>query len=719
MLNNFKITGKLTIGFGIVLALFAVAVFFSWTSISSVQSDVQYLQLVVDNTVKLAVELTNNISWIRACVRDLKFSESDEDIDRLTGYFGSLRSLIDKGKQMYAQNPTLSSLSNLAEMENLLRNAESTATKTFQMIRTKRTVSATLNKEIDKMIELLTSVIDMQYQITLDKLKTNVEGTDFETDINRIRAAESLMTAFAVTARNYAVALDTRDAKMMNDIVQQLVNGENMYNRFYEGSRFKEVRDIMTAGRGTFTTLKNGFQDVLTSFTQTEPAFAALLADGLALVNISNKITDAGTQRIVDLSQGAYDSLGSTMLLLISLACAAIVVGVGIALYISKSISKPLGRVVELCGNASNGDMSIVRDDFHYVGKDELGELGDALSDMFASLSTAIYDIRGLAVESHEKSSAMKEDAGKNLDYANNVRSSVSNVVKLMESNSSSLQESNAGTEEMSAASMTSAQAATDCAEFISNMTTVTGNAVNTVKEAIANIVVLQRKTKESGIKLQALVENVNKISEFIGDITSIADQTNLLALNAAIEAARAGEAGRGFAVVAESVRKLAEESSRAAENVRGLIETLQEAARETKTSSDETAVLLDETTEKANGAQDSLAEAIGQIDKANDRIQNIAAVAQEQAASSREIAAGIDNVTKATTEILEHLESIKNDMDETALIAERAAQGAVDQTGLVESITESLSQFKIEHEGNTKSSSRPSKPKALPAKKK
>ena len=720
MLNNFKITGKLTIGFGIVLALFGVAVFFSWTSISAVQSDVQYLQLVVDNTVKLAVELTNQISFIRAGVRDLKFSESDEDMEKLSGYFASLRSLIDKGKQMYAQNPTLSSLSSLGEMENLLRNAESTFAKASQMIRTKRTVSATLVKEIDKMIALLESVIDMQYKITSDNLKSNLEGANFQTDIDRIRLAEDLRTQFAITARNYAIAMWNRDAKMMNDIVQQLVNGENQYNRFYEGSRFKEVRDIMTAGRGTFTTLKNGFNDVLNSFTQTEPAFAALLADGLTLVNISNKITDAGTQRIVDLSQGAHDSLGSTMTLVITLAAVAIVIGIGIALYIAKSISKPLGRVVELCGNASNGDMSIVRSDFRYEGKDELGELGDALSDMFNSLSTAIYDIRGLALESHDKSANMKEDAGKNLDYANNVRSSVANVVKLMESNSSSLQESNAGTEEMSAASMTSAQAATDCAEFISNMTTVTGNAVNTVKEAIANIVVLQRKTKESGIKLQALVENVNKISEFIGDITSIADQTNLLALNAAIEAARAGEAGRGFAVVAESVRKLAEESSRAAENVRGLIETLQDAARETKTSSDETAVLLDETTEKANGAQDSLAEAIGQIDKANDRIQNIAAVAEEQAASSREIAAGIDNVTKATTEILEHLESIKNDMDETAMIAERAAQGAVDQTGLVESITESLSQFKIEHEGSGKSSSssRP-KPKALPPKKK
>ncbi|MBQ6435135.1 MAG: hypothetical protein IJJ09_03960, partial [Synergistaceae bacterium] len=284
MLNNFKITGKLTIGFGIVLALFAVAVFFSWQSISAVQSDVSYLQVVVDNTVKLAVDLTNDISWIRACVRDLKFSESDNDIERMQGFFAQLRTDLERGKRMYAQNPTLTSLSSLAEMENLLRNAESTFSKAVQLIRNKRTVSATLNKEIDKMIELLTSVVDMQYQITLDKIKTSLEGADFETDINRIRQAEALTTAFAVTARNYAVALDTRDAKMMNDIVQQLVNGEAMYNKFYEGSRFKEVKDLMTAGRGTFTTLKNGFNDVLNAFTQTEPIFAALLADGLALV---------------------------------------------------------------------------------------------------------------------------------------------------------------------------------------------------------------------------------------------------------------------------------------------------------------------------------------------------------------------------------------------------------------------------------------------------
>ncbi len=511
---------------------------------------------------------------------------------------------------------------------------------------------------------MLSEVIEFQYRASTDEIKKiinspvapNVMIRQLTTSNQRLKTIENLRERLLTAAWHYQEGMHHRNLKMLNDVAKQINNLETAANNFSKVAQFAEVKKKLEAGQTAFTNFKTSFADVLKVFTETDPLFESLLQDGRELRAAAEGIMKTAVSRVTNFTQESYDELGNSLLLLIGLAALAIVVGLCVAFYIAGSIRKPLSRVVELVTNARDGDMSITRDDFHYNGRDELGNLGGA----------------------------------------NHVRKDVADVVKLMESNSSSLQESNAGTEEMSAASMTSAQAATDCAEFISNVTQVASKATQTVEEAISNMAILQTKTDESGEKLQGLVDSVDKISEFIGVITSIADQTNLLALNAAIEAARAGEAGRGFAVVAESVRKLAEESGRAADSVRNLMSELQDGARNTKAASDETAGLLVQTVEKANGAKNSLAEAMGQIDKANDRIQNIAAVAQEQAASSREIAQGIDNVTKATTEILEHLEGIKTSMDETALVAERAARISDEQTQLAQDLRNSLSMFKI-----------------------
>ena len=247
---------------------------------------------------------------------------------------------------------------------------------------------------------------------------------------------------------------------------------------------------------------------------------------------------------------------------------------------------------------------------------------------------------------------------------------------------------------------MTAAQAATDCAEFISHTTQISNHAVETVQETIQDMELLFKKSEESGEKLQDLVSSVEQISGFVGVITSIADQTNLLALNAAIEAARAGEAGRGFAVVAEEVRKLAEESGRAASSVRGLIDTLQTGARETMDSSTQSSELLTATMKKADGAKESLSDAMSQIDKANDRIQSIAAVAEEQAASSREIASGIDNSTKTTVDILQSMEHIQTAADETTRVSEDMTKQADGLSGFAQSLKDALSRFKVSEDG-------------------
>ena len=713
MLKNLKITAKLAIGFGIVLSFFAAAVFFSWTSLSGVQSDMSFLKSVAAQLVNNA-DLSDAVDLLLVHIRNFRVTEKDEDADAALNDIAKIRTDIEDGKRLYASDTRLASLSTLPDFEKVLNTSAATLNKAIATVKANRTAAAKFLGEAHQMVNTLEQVIDFSYDFARNDRKTN-ENFDLDDALAHIRGYETMRKEFSTIMENYYIAALNRDIRSMSDLINQFNKLQSKYNDSYRNSKSQAMKDKVAPAINAFRTLENSLTEVITTFSQVDPMFDQFFKEYSNIEERSANLIQACVRRTNLLTASSYDAIGSSIMLMIALAASAIVVGVFIALFIAKSISKPLTRVVELVTNARDGDVSIVRDDFHYEGKDELGDLGDALSEMFASLRQAIGEIRDNANSSTEKAATMHEDASANLEGANNVRKAVADAVKLMESNSASLQESNAGTEEMSAASMTSAQAATDCAEFISNVTQVATTATQTVQEAIANMAILQTKTNESGEKLQGLVDSVDKISEFIGVITSIADQTNLLALNAAIEAARAGEAGRGFAVVAESVRKLAEESGRAADNVRGLMGDLQDGARNTKSASDETAELLVQTVEKANGAKDSLAEAMGQIDKANDRIQNIAAVAEEQAASSREIAQGIDNVTKATTEILEHLEGIKTSMDATAVVAERAANISNEQTQLAQDLRNSLSMFNV---GDNNDKPKAKGRKALTAKK-
>lgn len=718
MLKNFKITAKLGIGFGIVLLLFSVAVFLGWRSISSVQEELSFLVNVVQ-AVELANDMDETVAFIRTGIRDLRYSESEEDITSLQGHLVDLAPKIEALKKLCTDVPRINMLSQISGVDTTLRNSTSNLNRVITMIRTKRDAVKKLDEGIAQIGGILNDIVKTQYGRTYATVKDvatgKIDPSEIESELNRkverLRTIEGASASLTHAAWRYQEGMQYRNLNTLKEVIQELNNLQVVCDNFASTTRDEEITRKLSNGRTAFAIFQSSFDDVVKAYTETDPLFTALIKGSMEMRDIAGKIMHICLDNLERLMTNDSDNLGSAVFLLMALAIAAIVIGFFIAIFLANSIRRPLSRVVELAMNAHDGDLTITRDDFQYEGHDEIGDLRDAMSEMFTSLSTAIGEIRDNANTSTEKAAIMHKDATANHDGADKVRKDVAAVVKLMEENSSSLQQCNAGTEEMSAASMTSAQSATDCAEFISNVTGVADKAAATVEDAIANMAILQAKTDDSGKKLQGLVDSVDKISEFIGVITSIADQTNLLALNAAIEAARAGEAGRGFAVVAESVRKLAEESGRAADSVRGLMVDLQDGARDTKTASDETAALLVQTVEHATGAKDSLEEAMAQIDHANERIQSIAASVEQQAASSREIATGIDNITKATVEILEDLESIKQSMDETAIVAERTARISDQQTQLAQDLRDSLSMFHIEDRGNKKKGR-----KALPA---
>lgn len=158
---------------------------------------------------------------------------------------------------------------------------------------------------------------------------------------------------------------------------------------------------------------------------------------------------------------------------------------------------------------------------------------------------------------------------------------------------------------------------------------------VTNVVEAINEVAGHAGELKSS---MEELDERAEAIGKVLGVIEDIADQTNLLALNAAIEAARAGEAGRGFAVVADEVRKLAEKTMQATNEVHTAITGIQDGARKNVKATEVAVQSVQKSTEMAGQSGDALNSIVTVAEATADRVRSIATAAEQQSAASEEI---------------------------------------------------------------------------------
>lgn len=358
--------------------------------------------------------------------------------------------------------------------------------------------------------------------------------------------------------------------------------------------------------------------------------------------------------------------IGNLTLLVIAIVG---VISIILAVFVSNSISAKLDKLKNTFEKAAEGDLTV---GVEMYSKDEFEEVGNHFNTMMRRIGELILNVKSSADVIFKNSESISKMATETSSAINEVALTIDQVAQ--------------GASETSQDIQTGVDAVNVLAGQIDE---IDGLASQMIKISDKSNSLGQDGLKVMN-KLTETTEKNNKASESVGQVVSemdtttgqigmitdtinnIAAQTNLLALNAAIEAARAGEAGRGFSVVADEIRKLAEQSTAATNQIQSLIEAIKNKSVKAVQSMTEAQSIVGEQNQAVANTRDifnKILESIGEmveeikqvqssIIKTNkgkqeivSRMQNISAVSEESSASAEEVSATTQEVTAAMSE--------------------------------------------------------------------
>jgi methyl-accepting chemotaxis protein len=334
----------------------------------------------------------------------------------------------------------------------------------------------------------------------------------------------------------------------------------------------------------------------------------------------------------------------SLLWILAIMTAVALIIGIVLAVIISRQISSATNSVLHQAEAIADGDLT--GDPVKVSSRDELGELATSINAMQANLRKVIQSIsensQNVANASEEFSSVSQQITA-NSEETSAQANAVSSATDQVNRN---LQTVATATEEMSASISEIAKNATEAAR-------VAGSAMETATETNAIV--------------SKLGESSAEIGQVIKVITSIAQKTDLLALNATVEAARAGEVGAGFAVVANEVKELAKQTANATEDISRKIETIQTDAK---------------------AAVQAIGAISGIISQVNQISGTIAAAVEEQSATASEMSRNLTDAAKGSGEVAQNINGV-------AQAAQNTSQGATDSLKAAQQLAKMSTQLR------------------------
>ncbi|KEO81366.1 methyl-accepting chemotaxis protein [Tumebacillus flagellatus] len=392
--------------------------------------------------------------------------------------------------------------------------------------------------------------------------------------------------------------------------------------------------------------------------------------------------------------------VSSWVITLIVIAVIALLAG-ALGLATNRYFLKRINRLVEVNKVLADGDLRV---DPNIRAHDELGQLATSTSAVIANLRVII----GQVGEASYQVAAASQRMAVSAEESNRAGQSVAVTV----------QEVAEGTSRQVERSQDSANLMNELAHAVGEITTtmdmIVGMAEETSQVASIGREVLETTSEQiDGIRdantdtveaFEEMYRQLGRIIEIVNVITEIAAQTNLLALNAAIEAARAGEHGRGFAIVAGEVKLLADQSSKAANEVREIVSDSQAGMETMKAALAGTNKRVGEGVRAMNETNRSFEVILASIEEMQEQVKSVASTTDAIAKSTQQVLGNIEDVAAITEEAAASVEEVSAATQEQLAGMQEISSAALVLAGLAEQLDHSVRRFKMEEAlyGNT-----------------
>jgi methyl-accepting chemotaxis protein len=441
-------------------------------------------------------------------------------------------------------------------------------------------------------------------------------------------------------------------------------------------SNFARYKELGDQGVASITGGKTGDAFNELASVQTIAAFDALIRPISDDLRLNAKFAQSGSNDIT--SEGRV-----AMWVNSGVSLGVVILSVLIGVVLTHLIAPPIKAASAALELLAQKDLTV---NIAVLGTDEIGRLGTAFNTCIASMRSVLSSV---AQGAESLSAAASQMSMRSTESKGNAQSQSGKTNQI----AAAAQEMTATIGEISHNASSASDASRKSAEMANQGGSIMQSAAATMER-------ISTATGSVAVKMTELSRSSEEIGKVVTVIQDISEQTNLLALNAAIEAARAGEHGRGFAVVAGEVRRLAERTRSATEEIAGTIRSIQDETRQTLSLMDESHQAVDSGIGETSRARQSLDMIISSSQEVEHMIQMIATAATEQTSAAGEISESATHISQLATE--------------NAHAAEETADGCKQLSVLANDLDGIIRQFRLSEETQRGESLR-SKPAAIP----